>query len=84
MKYGTLTFEKTWLSTRAEAVSPIRSHWFIPLWALELLKVSSGIIAKPQYYPRDQCTLASFQKPRWEPYRAFLPILLIIIYDFDA
>lgn len=84
MKYGTLTFEKTWLSTRADAVSPIWSHCFIPLWALELLKVLSGVTAKPQYYPRDQCMLASFQKPLWEPYHAFLPILLIITYDFDA
>lgn len=38
MKCGTLTFERTGLSTRADDSSPARSLWHIPLWAMELLK----------------------------------------------
>lgn len=28
--------------------------------------------------------LACFQKPCWEPHHAFVPVLLIITYGFDA
>lgn len=82
MKCGTLTFERSGLSTRADDSSPARSLWHIPLWAMELLKVPRGVIVKPRSHSSNQpYELASFQKPYWE---SPLPVLPIITQGSDV
>lgn len=86
INHGTLTFEKTCLSItswcfRSRSEPVVCS--FVGFGAAEDIRWDS--CQTPTLSQRWMLyKLACFQKPCWEPHHAFVPVLLIITYGFDA